>query len=63
MIICLEQLNHWCTESMFNGSAWGMFFPKFRLGILLSVKKKYFSDFLIMNPELSYVNSAITSYF
>ena len=45
-------------------SAWGMFFPKFGLGILLSVKKKKnSSDFLIMNPELSYMHSAITSYF
>ena len=26
-------------------------------------KKKNSSDFLIMNPELSYMHSAITSYF
>ena len=32
MIICLEQLNHWCTEGMFYGVSMGHVFPKIWTG-------------------------------
>ena len=41
----------------------GHVFPEIWTGNATVSKKKNSSDFLIMNPELSYMHSAITSYF
>ena len=48
MRICLEQQNHWFTESMFNGVSMGHVFPEIWTGNTTVSKKKklqWFSDY------------------